>query len=123
MRIDLPSEALEFGLETRLFDTCAAQAITLPVAKQEDRFVDVSDRNDDGDDREERGGERVRARSMISGALSPYPEKPRGHRDRVETNDGQQQAEPAPRVQQPILATLQPEVESTIAFPDDEGDQ
>ena len=53
MRIDLAAEAFELGREARLFQPGAAQAIALPIAKQEHRLVDMGNRHDERDDGEE----------------------------------------------------------------------
>ena len=124
VRIDFASEAFELGLQPRLFQAGAAQSIALPVAQQEHGLVDVGD----GDRRaRRRRREQWAARSWRVPA-SPVTSRQihssaSGNRDRVETDHRQEQAEPAPGSQQPVLAARQPEVQPSIAFPDDERDQ
>src|SRR4029453_15089793 len=67
VRIDLPSQAFELGLEARLFQPCAAQAIALPVTQQEHGLVDVGDGDDQGHDRKQGRGERVLTGARIAG--------------------------------------------------------
>ena len=107
--------------ETCLFRARAAQSIAFPVAKQEHGLVNVGDGDDEGDDGEERRGQRVLARPGVSCRRAPDPEKRGSNRDRVEADDRQEQAEPAPGPQQPVLAARQPEVQPPVALPDDEG--
>src|SRR6476646_3713452 len=46
VRIDFAAETLQLGLEAGVLHPCASQPIALPIAKQEDGFVDVRDGDD-----------------------------------------------------------------------------